>query len=74
MPQERAIQDMIDAISNSYLSIRREADLMNNAVVSERIEDIADLERKEDECEESFRRAQEYVQQWSRNLAEVCTH
>ena len=50
--------------------MRREA-VLNNEVVSEREEDIAELEKKQDECEENLRRAQEYVRKWQRNLAEV---
>jgi hypothetical protein len=45
---------------------------MNNELVTERVDDIAELERIQDECEENFRRAAAYVKQWQRNLAEVC--
>lgn len=104
MPQESAVQDMIDAVNNCYLAMRKvcklhfehglplistqlarsqattdkykllvqEAALMNNEVFAERADDIANLENKQTECEENFRRAQNYVQQWQRNLAEVC--
>lgn len=42
---------------------------MDNDIVS--IGDIAELEGKQDECEQNLRRAQEYVLQWQRSLAEV---
>jgi hypothetical protein len=73
MSQESFVQDMIDAVNNCCLLMRRDATLVKNPVVAERMEDIAKLEQKQDECEENLRRAQDYVQQWQRNLAEVCT-
>lgn len=72
MPQESAVQDMIDAVNGCYLAMRKEAALMNNEVVSEQVDTITALESKQDECEENFRQAQEYVQQWQRSLTEVC--
>lgn len=65
------MQDLIDAIHGCYLVTAREAVLMNNEVVCARQEDIAELEKKQDEIEVNFKRAQVYVQQWQRNLEEV---
>lgn len=74
MPQSNA-QDVVDAVNGLYLGLRQSSLVVNNAFVEKHAEDISELERIQDQCEENLLKVQEFIENWQQDLGKVrvCT-